>query len=488
MIPETLAEAQRFRVDMQSPRNARLHSAPEAPVAFGEGRRIKNTRSLCPECLERIDARVFDRFGQVWMDKTCVEHGRFSALLSTDVEQYYRFDARLAGVGSCCAPGQHCGDQVANHSCNLLIEITQRCNLSCPTCFADSSPQRNDYLPLARVEALLDGLIEKGKGGADLVQLSGGEPTIHPEFFEIVDAVLRRGIDRVYINTNGIKLAGREFAQRLASYGERVAVYLQFDGFKRRTLRLLRGRESLIDAKLATLANCERLGIDTVPVMTVTAGVNDDELGAFVEHAVAHDCVQKVMIQPAMYSGRYENPRLVERIGVADVVKAICAQTSGLFRAEDFGPIPCSDPNCFSMALAVRAPSGLIPISRYFPRYQTWGDEDTREIIGTVTDSFDSPDGLASVARWALSNATLDELGDDEVDALLELVLAGQASRAAGAKGWSGMFAIGIKPFMDAYTYDQDRIDRCCVHIVGRDGEPVSFCEYNAINRPQGRL
>ena len=473
---------------MQSPRSDRIHGDGDDPPEFREGRRIKATRSLCPVCLERIDAEVYERSGGVWMDKACAEHGRFSARLSTDVAQYYRFDKRLEGVGSCCGPGQHCGDQVANHSCNMLIEITQRCNLTCPTCFAESGPERGEYLPLAEFEARLDDLIAKGKGDADLIQLSGGEPTIHPDLFEMLDSALSRNIRRVYINTNGIKLASKSFAERLARYRDQVSVYLQFDGFKRRTLRVLRGRESLLEQKLAAMEHCERLGIDTVPVMTVTAGVNEDELGSFLTHAARQSCVKKVMIQPAMYSGRYENPRLVERLGVAEVTRAIAEQTGGLFHVEDFGPIPCSDPNCFSMALALRTADGLVPISRYFPRYQSWGDDGVREQVAKVTDSFDSPADLASIAEWAMSSGALDGLDDDAVDALLDRLVEWQRTRSGAESGWAGLFAIGIKPFMDAYTFDQDRIDRCCVHIIARNGEPVSFCEYNAVNRPRGEL
>lgn len=339
-------------------------------------------------------------------------------------------------------------------------------------------------MTLEQFESRLDGLLAQGKGDADLVQLSGGEPTIHPQFFEILEAALRRPIRQIYINTNGIKLARRAFAERLASYGERVSVYLQFDGFKRSTLRVLRGREDLVETKLAAADNCEDLGICMVPVMTLTPDVNDDELGAFFEFATSRPgSIEKVMIQPAMYSGRYEQPRRVDRLTVADVVDLISAQVPAFVPA-DFSPIPCSDPNCFSMALALRTPEGLIAVSRLFPRYASWADPDVAGIIGDVTDTFDSSTDLAAMLQWALESDALQSLDEDALDQLLDRIEA--ASTSAPGKG-SPMFAIGIKPFMDAYTYDQDRIDKCCVHIVSTTGEPVSFCEYNAIRRPRGQ-
>jgi uncharacterized radical SAM superfamily Fe-S cluster-containing enzyme len=368
----------------------------------------------------------------------------------------------------------------------LLIEITQRCNLSCPTCYADSSPQRDEFLSLVDFVLLLDKLLARGKGDADLIQLSGGEPTIHPEFFAILDHALSRGVRQVYINTNGLKLADLRFAEQLAARGERVSVYLQFDGFKRSTLELLRGREDLLEPKLRATDHCELLGINLVPVMTLTPGVNDDELGEFVRFAVSRQrSVRKVMVQPAMYSGRYENPRVVRRLTVADVAQLIAQQTDGLFSEEDFTPIPCSDPNCFSVAVALRGPDGLIPISRYLPGFASWTDPVNQAMIAAVADTFDNPGGLSGLIHSAFMSGALNALEESEVDKLLDLLL---TLPSGSQNNWDGLFAIGVKPFMDAHTYDQDRIDKCCVHVVARDGTPVSFCEYNAIRRPTGRL
>lgn len=471
-----------------SPLAAREMTDP-LPQGHGTGTQLKQTQSICPTCLEKIPARVFERDGQVWMDKTCNTHGAYSALLASDAQHHFLYDEKLAATGSCCGPGQHCGDQVANHSCNMLLEITQRCNLTCPTCYADSSPQRDQHLSVAQFKTLVAGLLAKGKGSADLVQLSGGEPTIHPNFFELLEHTLDAGIKQVYINTNGIKLAGKAFAQRLAAFPrDRVHVYLQFDGFQRRTLQLIRGDGDLVDTKLNALRNCEELGINTVLVMVMTPGINDGELGAFLERARTSPVVRKVMIQPAMYSGRYGNPRRVDRTTVADVVRCICNQTNGLFQPEDFGPIPCGDPNCFSMAAALRTSNGLVPVGRHFARYGTWSDPGVMELMDQVSQQFDAPHVFQSILTTAMANPALASLDDATVDTLLDHVADMQSAVGSNNPGLGGLFTVGIKPFMDAYTYDQDRIDKCCVHIISRDGTPVSFCEYNAINRPTGKV
>ncbi|MCI0704019.1 MAG: radical SAM protein [Planctomycetia bacterium] len=454
------------------------------PTGYGQGKRVKTTTSLCPVCLARISADVFEREGQVWMDKTCPDHGPFSALLASDTRHYHIANPQVAAPSSCCGTGRHCGDQIANHSCNLLIEITQRCNLTCPTCYADSSPQKDEFLTLAEFANTLDRLLAAGKGDTDLIQLSGGEPTIHPQFFEILDHALSSGVKQVYINTNGIRLANRPFAEQLAARGDRVSVYLQFDGFKRTTHELLRGRGELLETKQHALDWCDEFGINTVPVMMLTRGVNDDEVGEFIRAAASCPrSVRKVMIQPAMYSGRYDHPQRVDRLTVADVARLVAEQT-GLFREDDFTPIPCSDPNCFAMAVALRGPDGLVPVSRFLPRYRDWSKPGTSELIAAVTDTFDSDTDLTGLIARVFASGALSALDERAVDELLDLVTAARAS----GKNWDGLFAIGVKPFMDAYTYDQDRIDKCCVHIVARDGTPVSFCEYNALNRPLGRL
>lgn len=468
-------------------------STKHYPEAIRKGTWIKDTVSLCPDCLKKIPARVAEWEGQVWMFKSCDCTGQsraFEVMLSSDVRHYHRKSVRGGGCGTgcCCAPtvapaSQSDADGAVGHSCNVLIEITQQCNLTCPACYASSSPSQTEYLSVNDVARLADELVQRGHGDADVVQLSGGEPTLHPQLPEIIETILARGFRKLYLNTNGIRLARDDFANTLEPFAEKLGVYLQFDGMKRDTYRILRGRAELLDDKLKAWGQCERLGIDLVPTMTVARGINDDELGEFLKRSASSNRVDKVMIQPAIYSGRYLNPQRIDRLGVADVAKAIAEQT-GTFSEADFGPIPCGEPNCFSMALALKTPKGLLPVSRYFPRPEQWEEGSTSELIQAVSDSFDDAKNLRAILEW-VGTAAAEALPDEALDALLDQVAL--AKSGADQSNWKGLFAIGIKPFMDAYTYDQDRIDECCVHIVSRDGTPVSFCEYNAINRPLGQ-
>lgn len=469
-----------------------------ANVEFGSSRKIKSTQSLCPECVSTIDAEVVERDGAVWMEKTCPDHGDYSALLASDIRHYYEHSVDLGTAGSCCggscdsiatAAAQEAGTAWGNHSCTVLIEITEQCNLSCPTCFAGSSPQHSKMMGLATFRQRLDGLLEGGKQGADMIQLSGGEPTVHPELFAMIEMLFESGFNKVTINTNGIKLAKSEFVERLAQIktaypaGE-LFVYLQFDGFDDATHLQLRGRADLLSIKRRALQNCIDADIRVHPVMTLTRDINDHEVGDFLSLALDNPSIKHVVIQPAMYSGRYDNPRHAHRLTVADTVQLIADQF-GTFKHEDFGPIPCSDPNCHSSAVAIRSDEGLIPVSRYFPKYADWDTDEARDLIASFTNTINGPDGFGAAIRWATSDertaSVFDSLSDAEVDRLLNALASVQTRDGAL---WGQLLTISIKPFMDAWTYDQHRVDKCCVHILDDDGNPVSFCRYNAVNRP----
>lgn len=429
---------------------------------------IKTTTSVCPSCLEKVPATVSVEEGRVLLTKTCSEHGDSRALLARDVNFYYPSNSDGCSTGGCC---------MLNHSCSLIFELTDKCNLSCPTCFAASSPDKSWFLPVEDFEAQLDRLLEAGKTESDVVQLSGGEPTVHPEIERIIALCFDKGIDKVYLSTNGIRM-GKEpdFVARLGKWADRLNIYLQMDGLTDAPYEQLRGAKGLLPIKQRAIKALLDTGIYVMPVMTVTPGVNDQEVGEVVRFGLDHHPqMDTVMLQPAMYAGRYTNDQPFERFTVGDMVRLVEEQTDGLFTSADFGPIPCSDPNCFSMAVGlVPEPGRLIPVSRYFPPYETWTNADVAERIERFRDQ--------------LPHKMVESIADDElVDQLLDLLTDGDSEKVVLNKTGS-FFAVAIKPFMDAHTYDQDRVDKCCVHVVDRQGEPVSLCEYNTIRRPQGLL
>jgi uncharacterized radical SAM superfamily Fe-S cluster-containing enzyme len=494
-----------------------MTSPTDSPYLLLDERLIKTVDSLCPRCLQVIPARVFQRCQEVWMRKACNQHGAFDLLLDADAQHYietsYADRVSASDSGACCgsscaAPASLSGGEApawAQHSCTVLIEIIERCNLTCPTCFAGSSPQHSGLMSMEEFRRQVDGLSAGGKRSADMIQLSGGEPTIHPQIFDMIDYLFEQGFKHVTINSNGIKLAQAGFCQRLAERLQKnperqLFTYLQFDGFDEETHEALRGRADLLDIKQRAIANCEHLQIPVHPVMTLTRGINDHEVGAFIGLAARHSDLRNLVIQPAMYSGRYENPARADRLTLGDTI-ALIKEQMPIFEAQDFVPIPCSDPNCFRMAVALRTRSGLVPISRLFPRHEDWDEPGTRELIERFTNTINGTEAVGETLDWALGSsgsessagapqfagdqaslaAFLGGLDEQTVDELLDLVLSAHNDTAAV---WEHVVMISIKPFMDAWSYDQDRIDQCCVHILDPQGNPVSFCEFNAIKRP----
>ena len=439
---------------------------------------IKRTRSVCSVCLARVPAEVVEEAGRVVLRKRCPEHGAQEALLASDPAFYFR----ATGPSPGCGPGG-CGP--FNHSCTLMFEITDHCNLTCPTCFAASAPELSWRMSLARFRETLDRLLDAGKRDSDVIQFSGGEPTLHPELLDMMDYALERGVTKLYLNTNGLRLGtDPDFAAQLGRYRGHLSVYLQLDGLRRDTFQAIRGAPGLLPIKERAVERAHAAGVYVLPVMTVTPGVNLDEVGDLIRWCWArHPHVRSLVLQPAMYAGRYAGPHPPQRLTVGELVGEVAAQSHGLFEPEDFGPIPCSDPNCFSLAVGLRLGERLVPVSRYMPRYERWTVPDVADRVARFAERLpqhmldallDDPRVDDLVADGPLVDQLLDLLESDD-----ETALHTQSER---------FFVVAIKPFMDAHTYDQDRVDRCCVHVVDRSGAPVSLCEYNTLRRPQGLL
>ena len=334
------------------------------------------TTSLCETCLRLVPAKIEMRGNEVWYQKRCPQHGTHTTLVSTDAaywkvcKEYLKPGDRPLSLQSRTEYGcpYDCGlcPDHEQHSCLALIEINEHCNLTCPVCFAESSPARGKQLPLATVERMLDALVAS-EGEPDLVQISGGEPTLHPELFAILDAVRARPVRHVMINTNGLRIAREEdFVARLAERKRGLEIYLQFDSLKRDALMNLRGAD-LRGVRRAALENLERHGVSTTLVVTVKRGVNDDEIGAIVRHALEWRCVRGVTFQPVQDAGRNENfDQARERIVLSEIRQRIIAE-SGVFGGEDMIPLPCN-PETISIAYGLRNGGKVVPIMSLLPR------------------------------------------------------------------------------------------------------------------------
>ena len=248
------------------------------------------------------------------MIKRCPDHGTQRVLIADDVEYWRRAREQFLKPSEmpqvfnteiekgCPFDCGICPDH-EQHSCLTLLEVGDHCNLSCPICYAESGPHRERWRSMAEIEGMLDRIVGN-EGEPDIVQVSGGEPTMHPQFFEILDAVRARPIRHLMLNTNGLRIADDPtFAARLQEYMPGFEVYLQFDSFEREALMHLRGAD-LRDTRQRAVARLNELGISTTLVVTLAKGVNDHEVGTIVDWALQQPAVRGVTFQPVQAAGR----------------------------------------------------------------------------------------------------------------------------------------------------------------------------------------
>jgi uncharacterized radical SAM superfamily Fe-S cluster-containing enzyme len=447
------------------------------------------TNSLCPTCLRVIQAKVILQHNKVYLLKTCPEHGQVRTLISSDAA-YYLSQSQYSKPGTlprhfqkrveqgCPLDCGLCTDH-EQHTCLALIEVTEACNLRCPTCFADSDVGR--YAPLDEVERMLDTVVEN-EGYADVVQISGGEPTIHPEILEILALAKQKRIKAVMLNTNGVRIARDEdFVRALATFNGNFEVYLQFDGFRESTHRTIRGLD-LREVKERAIANLTKYEIPINLTATIQRGVNEDEIGEIVKFGVAQQMVRGVTFQPITNVGRHEDFDPLDRTTVPDVIQAIAAQTSGMFRATDFVPLPCHS-DCISMTYAYVKGKKVKPLPRYID-VKSYLDVIGNQINFKVDDAKDVV-GTALMRLWSASMplSTANALRD--FACCLPVAPQALTQKDHGSLLYENMFRIVIIAFMDAWNFDVRSAKKCCVHHVLPDGMIIPFCAYNTLHRPR---
>jgi uncharacterized radical SAM superfamily Fe-S cluster-containing enzyme len=445
------------------------------------------TQSVCTTCLRPVEAKIVFKDEQVFMDKWCPVHGMERVLVSDDVA-YYRlcrevFVKHPEMPQHFATPMRHggpydcglCPDHM-QHSCLSVVEITDHCNLRCPTCYAASGPERMTHRSMAEIEAMLDAVI-RSEGEADVVQISGGEPTLHPQFFEVMAAARARPIRHLMLNTNGIRIAQEPgFAERLAEFGSGFEVYLQFDSLRREALLDLRGAD-LRRVRDQALERLNALGISTTLVMTVKRGVNDDEIGDVIRHASAQPCVRGVTLQPVQQAGRTEayDPAL-HRLTVSEIRRRIAAQ-SGLFTLDDVVPVPCN-PDTLAMAYALRLDGQLQPLTRFL-------DPQTLVAGAANTIVFERDDSLKEqVFKLFATNLA----PQSQADCLSELMCCLPTLAAPAGLDYRNVFRVLIVQFMDARSLDIRALKKSCIHMARPDGNMVPFESYNLFYRDERRL
>jgi uncharacterized radical SAM superfamily Fe-S cluster-containing enzyme len=363
-----------------------------------------------------------------------------------------------------------CGDH-EQHSCLAILEITEACNLACPVCFAESSPARKQSRSLAQVERMLDVLVAS-EGEPDLVQLSGGEPTLHPQFFEILAAARRRPIRHLMINTNGLRIAREPgFAERLATFMPGFEVYLQFDSLQRDALTTLRGAD-LTRVRYEALEALERNGVSTTLVVTLKKGVNDHEIPDILRFALKWRCVRGVTFQPIQDAGRNLNfEAKSHRIVLTEVRRRIAE--AEIFALEDLIPLPCN-PDQICIGYGLRAGDHVQPVTSLLPR-------DLFVAAAPNTVAFEAYPELQRRVFGLLSLATAQA---DTSDKLASLLCCLPDARVPAAIAYEDTFRVVISQFLDRFNFDLGTVKRSCVHFVEPDGRIIPFDTFNTFYRP----
>ncbi|CAM1352469.1 radical SAM protein [Tenacibaculum ascidiaceicola] len=438
------------------------------------------TLSLCPECLKRVDAKIVFEDDKVYMLKRCREHGNSKVLIADDIEYYknirnynkpsempYTFNTKTDyGCPYDCGL---CPDH-EQHSCLTVVEVTDRCNLTCPTCYAGSSPTYGRHRTLEEVKAMLDAVVKNEKE-PDVVQISGGEPTIHPQFWEILDYAKSLPIRHLMLNTNGIKIAkDLAFAERLKTYTPDFEVYLQFDSFEDSVLRELRGAD-LNEIRKQALENLNKLNLSTTLVVTLQKGLNDHEIGKVIDYALQQKCVRGVTFQPTQIAGRLEsfNPE-TDRMTLTEVRRKIMEQTD-VFNTNDLIPVPCN-PDALVMGYALKLGGEVFPLTRYINPNDLL-DNSKNTII------YEQDEALHGKMIDLFSTGNSVEVAEEN----LKSIMCCLPNIDAPELGYDNLFRVIIMQFIDAYNFDVRAVKKSCVHIVDKDNKIIPFETMNLFYR-----
>lgn len=462
--------------------------APEAdPESEFFGRKVApylffgQTTSLCETCLGLVPAKILVEGTSVFYQKRCRQHGVQKTLISDDLDYWKAQKDWLKPGDRPLAPHTRtdfgcpydcglCPDH-EQHSCLAIIEVNEACNLSCPVCFADSSVKRTGHRPLAEIERMLDILVAS-EGEPDLVQISGGEPTLHPQFFDILDAARRRPIRHLMINTNGLRIAREPgFAERLAAYMPRFEVYLQFDSLRPEALKDIRGAD-LSKVRIEALTALEAANVSTTLVSTIKKGVNDQDIAETVRFALQWRCVRGVTFQPIQDAGRNDgfDPK-TNRMLASQIRREIAK--AGVFGLEDLIPLPCN-PDQICIGYGLRDGRSVTPVTSLLPR----------ELFVAAAPNTVTFEGYPELQQRVFELLSLSTAQADTSDKLASLLCCLPQAAVPEDLAYEHTFRVVISQFLDRYNFDLGTVKRSCVHFVEPDGRIIPFDTYNTFYRP----
>ena len=441
------------------------------------------TQSLCEECLAVVPTKIIFQNGNVYYQKRCAEHGVQKTLVSTDIEYFKRCKDYLKPGDmpsqfqttirqGCPHDCGLCPDH-EQHSCLALFEIIDECNMQCPVCFANSAPGKGNARSLEQIEAMLQTLLASEQQ-PDLVQVSGGEPTLHPQLMPILRRLKNSPIRHLMLNTNGIRLArDPELVAELASLKPGFEVYLQFDSLKTEALKNIRGQD-MRNIRLQALEQLEKHNISTTLVCVIRKGINDAEIGELIQFAQRYTCVRGITFQPVQDAGRNEGNKPSQRITLSEIRNRII-EAGNPFGDTDMIPLPCHPEN-ICIGYGIKIDGEITPVTGLLPR-----EELLKGVDNTIT--FEKSPGLKQAFLKLFS---LDACSEQTTDNLQTMLCCLPRIQSEGLT-YENVFRIVIMGFMDKYDFDIGSVKRSCTHFVEPNGKIYPFDTWNLFYRQQVR-
>ncbi|VVB53050.1 7,8-dihydro-6-hydroxymethylpterin dimethyltransferase [uncultured archaeon] len=466
---------------------------------------LSETKSICPTCLKVVDAQIADINGKIILQKNCPQHGQFKDEYWGDTNHYKRI-IQYSKKGTPPANPKTKRDKGCPTDCGLcnehetqtvlgVVDVTDRCNLRCPICFAKAGEHEKKDPTKEEIEKALDALRNTKPTPTLAIQYSGGEPSTRDDLPQLVKLAKTKGFQQVIVSTNGLRIANEPgYAKKLWNAGMNV-LYLQFDGLEDGIYVKLRGKP-LLKEKIREIENCRREGFrHIVLVVTFAKGVNDHAVGSIIRFAMENkDVVRGIVVQPVSYTGR---AKMGERITTYDFISLTEKQTNGKIKKEDFLPLnlmgvvysfmshvnkkPKPDmtfhPCCGMGTYLLSTPNGYEPINRVLP---------AQELLKTLEDYIEASEKKDSKRRAVLSLTLLKQIALIKHPLLKKQLVEALLKRSY--KPLKKVFLkeavfVGCMHFMDPYNFDLSRVRKCGVHYATSDGRLIPFCSYNVFHR-----
>jgi len=469
------------------------------------------TKSVCPDCLKVIEATIYEEDGKVMIRKTCPEHGEYKDVYWSSVEDFHRAmkfayvgigleNPRTKTVNGCPYDCGLCPNH-KTHTCLALIDVTNRCNLNCPICFAHAGKAGYVYEPtLEQIKEMLKNLRNNIPVPAPAVQFAGGEPTLREDLPEIIRAAKEAGFPHVEIATNGLMLLKEGYARQLAEAGLST-VYLQFDGVTPEPYLAARG-VNLLPQKLKILERCREEGLHSIVLVpTLVRGVNDGQVGDIIRLAVKNsDIIRCVNFQPVSITGRIDYEKRQEmRITIPDLMRLAEEQTDGIIKRSDWYPVPFVVP--LSRALGARKGAPAVEFSTHpacgMATFIIVEDDGSFQPITAYVDVERFIGSLEKMAVDFSAGTRIGRLKGTMRGAISAMrffkkkgLLASLANSFLIKKDYDSLaefmkrvIMIGSMHFQDPYNFDLERVERCAIHYAIPDGRIVPFCSMNSLHR-----